>query len=92
MGSFSKRQIEEWAKLDRAIELGAIVDAFERCPNHGDVYIDTLKFMIPDELADAILEEEPEAIEEFDSRDDMVKALKNALEHVGESCPSCDKD
>jgi hypothetical protein len=91
MGRAKQDQIEYDGKVQEAIGLCIKIGAIEECDLHPGEYIDTLEYLDMDELTDKIVESDLDAIEKFDSRDEMSDCIRGAMASAGEECGYCAK-
>jgi len=75
-----------------ALNLCVAVGAIEECPVHDGSYVDTMEYSDPEELTQAILDENPEVLERFEDHDEMVERVEEALQSAGEACSSCESN
>ncbi|RZI40375.1 hypothetical protein EGT07_23825 [Herbaspirillum sp. HC18] len=92
MGRSKDGGMERENKIHIAIGLCEEVGAIEECDAHEGTYLDTMEWSDPEELTDEILKHDTTAIEHFDSREEMIDCVRDALTHAGEECPSCEKN
>ncbi|SDY67394.1 hypothetical protein SAMN04515617_1194 [Collimonas sp. OK242] len=92
MGRAKQGQFDQEEKTNRALALCVEIGAIEICDSHEDTYIDTLEYSDYDELTTAILKNNPDSIDFFDNRDDMLDSIGDAMGSAGDECGSCEKN
>lgn len=92
MSSAKNKLAKQEEMHENAIGLCLEVGAIKACPDHPGEYIDSQEFEDHEELADLILEENPDAIEQFEDRDEMVEQIRDAMASAGESCAKCEDE
>lgn len=91
MGRMKHDEMDRQDRIAAAIEMCIEIGAIERCENHEDALIDQEVFTDSEELTQEILKQNPEALVSFQSRDDMVDCVGEALAAAGE-CYTCEKN
>lgn len=92
MGHLKNEQMMREDKIQKAIDLCIEVGAMAKCPNHDGEYIDSEEYSDCLELTSKILEENPNALLFFSSRDEMEECVCDAMASAGEDCGYCAKN
>lgn len=90
----AKRELEEHEeKLGLAIALCLEFGAMDECPVHSEQYLNNLAYS-PEEASDLtneILKLKPDAINNFESRNNMDECIRDVLLDADEECAICSK-
>lgn len=89
MGRAKHHQMEQEGKVDHALNLCVQVGAAEECEFHPGTYLDSMEFFDYEELADKIIDEVPDALDGFNSRDELIECVESAMGMAGDECGSC---
>lgn len=89
MGRAKNEQMEHEERVQYAIRLCVEFGALGECDIHEGVYTDSMEYLDYDELTTKILEENPDALESFNSRNEMVECIDEAMSSAGEECGYC---
>jgi len=92
MGRAKNEQIEHDEKVQYAVVLCVEIGALEECEVHEGEYSDSMEYHNHDELTAAILEDNPNALMSFESRDEMTECVSEAMNSAGEECGYCAKN
>jgi hypothetical protein len=91
MGRVKAEMMEREGKVQRALFYCVKVGAIEVCKRHGE-HVDTLEFQEQKELTQRILDEVDDALEGFDSPEELEECVGEALAFAGEECGSCENE
>lgn len=89
MGQAKDQFLNLQDKMHQAFSLCLEQGAITECPVHEGEYIDSMDFLDPDELTDQILSSNPNAINAFTDRKEMVELVQEVLNSAGEECGYC---
>lgn len=89
MGRAKQEQQEFEEKVQYAIGLCLEIGALQECAVHTSEYVDPLSYLDYAELTTDILKQEPNALQNFDSRQEMTDCIAEAMNSVGEECGLC---
>jgi len=92
MSGAKSRQVHEDIKFEHAIYLCLEIGAMSECGVHDGIYVDSMEYMNYEKLTTLILEQDPEAIESFDDREELVASVRQAMHNAGEDCGICSKN
>lgn len=89
MGRAKNEQIEHEGKVQYATRLCLDFGALEECDVHEGEYSDSMEYLDHDELTAKILEENPDVLKNFESREEMTECISEAMNSAGEECGYC---
>lgn len=89
MGRAKQDQIDLLERIRTAEGLCIEIGAIKPCDVHEDQMIDQMTHSSPEEIMDEILEQHPDALSSFESREDMLDCVTDAFAGAGEECGIC---
>lgn len=92
MGRAKNEQMKHEEQVQYAIGLCLEIGALEECDIHEGEYMDSTEYLDYDELTTKVLEESPDALEDFSSREEMTECIEEAMNSAGEECGYCAKN
>lgn len=92
MGRAKNEQMKHEDKVQYTIALCVEVGAIEECDVHEGEYSDSMEYLDHDELTTIILDNAPDAIASFESREEMVECVREAMNAAGDECGYCAKN
>jgi hypothetical protein len=89
MGRAKQDEIEYQERVQSAVGLCVEVGAVKPCDVHEEQMIDQMAYGSPEEVMEVILDQNPEALSSFKSREDMLDCVTDALADAGDECGIC---